>query len=458
MPLLRTRRPDKASNAVLEAGAEWLGFTPQPQQRQLAAVVLSGRRSTAQLPRRSGKSLGMFATLLGMCRGTPGLLCAFTAQSGVKATDLFRDELLTRLQTTLPVDPDDPDPPYRIALAAGRQRLTLANGSAILVHPPKAHAFRSSAFDIAWVDEAQEVDLEDAKDLMAGLLPTLDTRGDRGRVITTGTAGKTRDCLLYQHLVRAHAGEIGGLIYGAREGDDPDNEATWWRAHPGLANGLTTIDILRDNRADPELAPAFDQEYLGLWPPAADERALDVTIWRALAAPFVPRPERVVLAFDVDPLGASAAIVAAFTDDDGATRVELVDHRDGSGWLPARVYTLARRYGATVAYDNIGANLDAAGQLERQRPRIKLHPLTFPEAMGACVGMWRKLHNGGLRHHGQPGLDVAVAGAVRRPVGDGGWMWGRRKAEADVTPLIAATWAVAELDRTPARRPLQVAT
>jgi len=46
-----------------------------------------------------------------------------------------------------------------------------------------------------------------------------------------------------------------------------------------------------------------------------------------------------------------------------------------------------------------------------------------------------------LRHRGQPDLDVAVAGAVSRDVGDGGKAWGRRKSSADISPLAAVTLA-----------------
>jgi hypothetical protein len=34
-----------------------------------------------------------------------------------------------------------------------------------------------------------------------------------------------------------------------------------------------------------------------------------------------------------------------------------------------------------------------------------------------------------------------VAGCRRRLIGDGSWAWGRRDADVDVSPLVAATFA-----------------
>ena len=46
-----------------------------------------------------------------------------------------------------------------------------------------------------------------------------------------------------------------------------------------------------------------------------------------------------------------------------------------------------------------------------------------------------------LRHLGQPEFDLAVAGAVRRDLGDR-WLWDQEAASVDISPLVAVTLAL----------------
>jgi hypothetical protein len=45
-----------------------------------------------------------------------------------------------------------------------------------------------------------------------------------------------------------------------------------------------------------------------------------------------------------------------------------------------------------------------------------------------------------MRHLGQPVLDLAVAGATRRELGDR-WLWNQETASVDISPLVAVTLA-----------------
>ena len=58
-----------------------------------------------------------------------------------------------------------------------------------------------------------------------------------------------------------------------------------------------------------------------------------------------------------------------------------------------------------------------------------------------------------LRHIGQDELDAAVMGATTRVVSDG-WLWDRKSASVDISPLVACTvalWAVKSNPQTPPR-------
>jgi hypothetical protein len=71
-----------------------------------------------------------------------------------------------------------------------------------------------------------------------------------------------------------------------------------------------------------------------------------------------------------------------------------------------------------------------------------------PTQYGAACGTFTDtVRQGGLVHLGQEELTVALDGAKSRPLGDGLWGWGRKIASADISPLVAATLALAGLQR-----------
>ena len=48
---------------------------------------------------------------------------------------------------------------------------------------------------------------------------------------------------------------------------------------------------------------------------------------------------------------------------------------------------------------------------------------------------------GTLNHLNVPALNAAVAGAVKRPLGER-WAWSRKDSSVDITPLVASTLAL----------------
>ena len=45
-------------------------------------------------------------------------------------------------------------------------------------------------------------------------------------------------------------------------------------------------------------------------------------------------------------------------------------------------------------------------------------------------------------HTGQAQLWTALRGSARRPLGDGAWAFARKRSDADITPIVAATLAL----------------
>lgn len=395
--------------------------------------------------RRSGKTTTLLGLALGRCAAWPGYRAVYVAQTGIKSRDRFYDLYKALAEAAGGITG------WKARESRGEERIELSNGSVLRFGPPRPDTFRSDAVDMAIIDEAQEHDLETGAELLAAVLPTMDTR-PLSQLVVAGTASTSRDRLLWQTLERGRHREPGwGIVeYAADDVDDLEDRGTWARRHPGLADGLTTLAKLEGNRA--ELGDVlFAAEYLGVWPEPATAGAMAQS-WTAAGAEHADRPTRWALAFDVDPAGDRAAVAAAWRPAPGEPlRVELLHAGPGTSWA-VRMVSELRRHGLPVGYDasSRGA-LDVADQLAGLRsPRVKLAGLDTIGYVTSCTAFARHVLDGDLRHPRQPQVDRAVEVAVRRRIGDAGWVWGRRASADDITPLVACTVAVRIWDSMPA--------
>lgn len=235
--------------------------------------------------------------------------------------------------------------------------------------------------------------------------------------------------------------------------------ANWRKANPAHGIRITSKQIEREHRAmSPE---AFGRERLGVWPKrATDAGLIDMRQWGRLGDPALSLSDPVSFAVDVSPLRDRAAIVACAPLAGGGHVVEVVDYRPGTEWITERLVSLRDKWNPIgIALDMrspAGALLfefEDAGlvkspdreQMERNphkywAERGQLALPTAAEVSQACGQFYDAVIQGTLRHQGQGPLDVAVRGAVTRPVGDA-YGWARRQATVDISPLCAATLA-----------------
>lgn len=448
---------DDALRSEFLDGMRLLGYsTIYPQQLQVADVLQAGEETNAvEEPRRASKTTTILAVLLGRLLNRPRYTVVFSAQSGTKSSELFR-QWVTELELAQGFVPRD-QWPFKVRLAAGSQGLTFDNGAQFKVlQTPTAKALRSGAADVVWFDESQEFDVELSAELKAGALPLMDTR-DGAQLILSGTAGEIRAGWFWEtlELGRAHEAGVAILEYAAPDGttqEDLDDEDLWCRVHPGIGT-LTTLEKMRSRRkafADPE----WSREYMGLWPESAESAVIPSHVWAAAEVNRLPYPQSVAFGFDVSPNGSSAAIVAAWRDADGTAYVELIAHQSGSTWVRPRVVELATKYRAVVGFDTFGTNKVVEEEIQRSRTAAKsrLRPLAKGAAAPSCVTFLRDLEAGALKHFGQDGLTAATAFATKRVWADGtSWAWGRKASGGDITPLVAATMALRAYDQNASR-------
>jgi hypothetical protein len=321
--------------------------------------------------------------------------------------------------------------------------------------PPVPGAFRGEGKDAVLIDEAQEIEDEDGADeLLQAIMPLFDTQ-PLAQLIVAGTAGERREGMLWQALQKGLAGEWGIVNYALPDGSDIADEKNWLKVHPGIGT-LTTLAIIRQRWVDlkGDTDPThFGREYGGMWPTSEQVRLIPEQAWEACYAGDgrQPRPQagQCVLGYDVAPNDSAASIVCAWRDEHGIGHLKVMDHGPGHTWMPERLRRMSAQLRASIAYDAIGPNVAVAEQLVRKPPRPKLVATNVRQMQAGCTQLLAEIKDRTIRHEGEAPLDEAVAAAARRSIGEGGWVFGRRASQGDISALIAATAALRAVDELP---------
>lgn len=234
-------------------------------------------------------------------------------------------------------------------------------------------------------------------------------------------------------------------------GVDLDDERLWAEANPALGHRIS-IDAVQRERAAMS-AEGFARERLGIWPPGLGGtfQVIPEGDWSDAfdAESEIDGPLALAAAVSLD--RSRAAIAACGRRADGRLHVELtstplrVDNRNGTGWVVPRLVDLAaRNKPAAIVMDEFGPTGSLIAAAEESGLEITR---VGTAAVARAYGMFYDAVSGSdpdsrvLRHIGQPELTSAVAGAKRRPLGEG-FAWDRKQATVDITPLVAVTNAL----------------
>lgn len=442
-------------------GAARMGHKPMPAQRNVWKLLEARSprgelpkypNSVIEIPRRAGKTDALMAEVVGRCEAIPDYMAAYAAQTGFKSRDRFQ-ALLRRMSRH-----GRGGVQWRALRGRGEERFEWENGSVFAFVPPKADAWRGEALDMAVLDEAQLHDPDDAADLLGAILPVFWTRPD-AQLVVAGTAGETRDGLLWQALEQGRAGAWGILEYALAEGLDPELEESWLAAHPGVAGVSTarTLAVLRMSHE--QMGPEeFGREVLGVWPEVSVAVVFPAALWDSLGVSQPPdQPRRFGLAFEVTPDGERAAVTATWRD--GPISWGGVLREDpGMDWVPAYVASVARRARVPIWHDSTPNNSAVASQIHRALPGVDVHACTALEYASGCALLHSEVLAGTFRHTRQAPLDGAVAVAAKRPLLDGGWAWGRKASTGYIHPLVGVSVGLRAFDSLPAQRMTRVMT
>lgn len=324
----------------------------------------------------------------------------------------------------------------------GQEAVFLVNGGSVEFIARSKGSGRGFTVDVLVCDEAQDLTDEE----LAALLPTISAAPlGNPQVILTGTPPDPEKGQNGEVFVRVRAdGEAGRdrrlawTDYGPPDGalPDVDDVAGWSMRNPALGIRLAEAEVIRERSLmSPE---TFARERLGWWgdPAAASSTAFGEGQWAACKVDG--------LAPVVHSLGAAvswdrqyASIGAAGMSGEQMI-VGSVDHRPGTGWLVPELLRLQTEYQCAVVVDGKGPTSDLIPAMGAAG--INVTVLTTTDVLDAAASIYDRVQARTLAHPGHPSLDLAVAVAAKRPVGDR-WTWARKTSAGDISMLESATLA-----------------
>ena len=322
----------------------------------------------------------------------------------------------------------------------GREQIRLRTGQLVVFPARSAGALRGHSCSAVILDEAQYVSAAQYQ----AILPTMAAKAN-SQVWQLGTVPPRLgiDGEVFTRLrdkaLSGDPGRVSWLEWSAAPGCDIDDRQAWAEANPALG-GRISLEAVEAERVG-LTEEAFRAERLGVWPVArVDDPVIAVEKWETAVGPPPPNGTRpAALGVDAGPDG-SLAITAAWKLPTGKVHVELMDSRSGDP-LAALDYLIElsgfRR--VPVVLDSASAATVLVPDLEQAR--LKVVQTGLRDFGRACSGFVDDVVAGRLSHDGNAVLASAVAGARKRPLGDGGLFGFDRREGAVVSPVVAAALA-----------------
>lgn len=320
---------------------------------------------------------------------------------------------------------------------------------------------RGFSCDTLYFDEAMIL----PESFHGALMPTLSARPNPQVYYTASAVDKEvhEDGIVLSRLrSRALAGGDPSLVYWefSVDAENPDQVTAamatdperWAEANPALGIRITEDYIAKEQRSMSTRTFAVERLNVGDWPDpdGMAGRPISPEAWAALADMDSAPNDPVCFAVDVSPDRARAAIGVAGFRQDGKPHVEVIEHKRQTGWVVETAKSVLAKN------RSVGIVLDATGQgaallPEFQKAGIELRDDTTgrgdlilvnaSEHAQACGIIYDAVEQDMLAHLGTPELQSAIAGAVKRPLGDR-WAWSRKDSTVDISPLVTVTLAL----------------
>jgi hypothetical protein len=457
-PFTRTLGPEVADLARLA------GFPPEPEQELGLDVIFalgSGGRSAAfevgVACCRQNMKTGLYKqAVLGWLFVTEQRLVVWSAHEFATSAEAFRDLrdlidgcgwLSRRVQ--------------RMPGGHGDESIELSSGQRVLFKTRTKSGGRGLTGDKVVLDEAMYLQAGH----MGSLLPTLSARPDP-QVLYGGSAGLAESRVWRGVRDRGRAGSSRRLAWLEWCDDLPggcadpgcdhrhpvagcrlDDDARRRRANPAMGRTrmfndgpaeILTAEYVQDEREALADTPGeFARERLGWWDEPGGAGVIPEAVWAARAGAEGRPTGPVAFAVAGSWPDAGHCTIGSAGRAGGELLVQVVDRREGTGWVVDRAVGLREHGPCAFVVDPAGPAgslipaLEAAG--------VVLLTPTAREVAQACGQFHADVAGEAacVRHYGQQELTDALAAAGKHPVGDL-WRWDRNSRS---DPLEAVTLA-----------------
>lgn len=411
----------------------------------VGGVVLS-------IPRQVGKTFLIGATIVALSVLTPGLKVLWTAHHNRTATNTFQAmQGMVKRKQVRPFLANDRSGGIRTA--NGEQEIAFRNGSVIM--------FGAREFGFGrGMDEVDVIVFDEAQILTERALENMVPAANQSRQSTgallffMGTPPRPTDNgeEFTNRRTRALSGKTDNMIYVEFSADvdaDPDDREQWAKANPSFPERtpLESMERMREQLTSDE---SFLREALGVWDSAGARAVIPAQMWSDAADSMSLAVDRFALGVEVAPDAERASVALAGVREDGTWHVELDEAREGVAWVVPYVKALLE---ANPQIRGVGVDAGSPSKVlldDFTAARINVITPKVVDLGSACTTVLAGVVAGVVRHIDQGQLNTAVSVAGKRALGDTGmWVWSRKSAAADITPVQAATLAlwVAQLDK-----------
>ena len=206
----------------------------------------------------------------------------------------------------------------------------------------------------------------------------------------------------------------------------------------------------------------FGMERLGMWKVDSAKGVIPAQSWADREDVESVPVDAFTLGIEVGPDLAWASVALAGRRADGSWHIALEadQHTVGKGaaWLTPHVEALvsANPQIRGVVVD-VGGPIKALLTERNGRwflGEVEVTPLKVAELGAGCSTLLAGIVSGEVFHLGQPQLTSAALAASKRALGDTGmWVWHRKAATSDITPIQASTYALIGAQMTRPKRP-----
>jgi hypothetical protein len=391
------------------------------------------REVRVTVPRQSGKTTMVLVVESDRCIAWgDGQHCLYAAQDRIRSREKWEEHTEILRKTAL-------KRAFRVRRQTGLEAmLWAATGSSMGITASGETSGHGTTLDCGIIDEAWA---QRDERLAQAFRPAMMTR-PAAQLWIFSTMGTQDSTFLHDRVddgrARVEAGERSGVAYfewSASDDDDPDDPATWWNCMPALGYTVTeaVVQIDHDGLDADEFARAYlNRRTFGGTP------VISLAVWNGLVDSRSQLRGVPAFAIDVTPDREWGSIAAAGWRPDRRVHVEIVEHRQGTDWIPGRVAELYRRWSPWPVLVDPSS---AAGSLLVDLAALNVATETIGgrEYAQSCGAFFDAVMGGQVMHLEQPVLLGALTSARKRVLADA-WAWARRSG-GDVSPLVAVTLA-----------------